>query len=370
MVRVQIRHYVVKRGRGFWQPTKAMRAAGFASKPLGVDGPEAWAEAEQWNKRWDRQRKGEPMLDGARWDADTLGDIFERYRKLTIWTEKAPRTRDEWEDVWERALAPVFGDVPVNEIDVELVDEFYKRLGNTVSLHRQHRVMKIFRALLNVASTMGLIKKNPTYIIENIAPKGRTAIWPAADVELAIAAAQHMGYRGLAVAIAIIYDTQFQPVDVRELTLDKRRSDASGGYFDTHRRKTSKRALGTMTQATEQRLDTYIAELGVTLAPSAPILRNRSGAPYSKDLLTKDFRKVREALWVDDKRRLQDLRRTGNVEAVIGGAEAPTLSAKSGNTIGQSNALFETYTPVQLAAVREADKARVKGRRKLDRRNG
>ncbi len=43
---------------------------------------------------------------------------------------------------------------------------------------------------------------------------------------------------------------------------------------------------------------------------------------------------------------------------------------QGGNTIGQSNALFETYTPVRLAAVRQADEARKKGREKLKKKDG
>ena len=33
--------------------------AGFYSVPLGQDGPDAWALAEQWNERWDKTRRGE-----------------------------------------------------------------------------------------------------------------------------------------------------------------------------------------------------------------------------------------------------------------------------------------------------------------------
>ena len=58
------------------------------------------------------------------------------------------------------------------------------------------------------------------------------------------------------------------------------------------------------------------------------------------------------------------------IEAAVGGAKPQDLSAKGGNTIGHSNALFETYTPVQLAAVRQADEARKKGREKLKKKNG
>jgi hypothetical protein len=50
-------HYVIKRGRGFWQPTKRMQALGFSSVPCGLDGPQARAIAESWNVMWDAVRK-------------------------------------------------------------------------------------------------------------------------------------------------------------------------------------------------------------------------------------------------------------------------------------------------------------------------
>lgn len=36
-----------------------MRALGFRSVPCGPDGPDAWAIAEEWNRRWLAVRKGE-----------------------------------------------------------------------------------------------------------------------------------------------------------------------------------------------------------------------------------------------------------------------------------------------------------------------
>ena len=74
---------------------------------------------------------------------------------------------------------------------------------------------------------------------------------------------------------------------------------------------------------------------------------------------------VRGVVFPGDSRRLMDLRRTGNVEAIAGGAEPAQLSAKLSNTLSQSNQIFDTYSPVQLAAVREADKARIEGRRRM-----
>ena len=174
-----------------------------------------------------------------------------------------------------------------------------------------------------------------------------------------------MGYCGLSVAIAIAYDTQMSPVDVRHLSMDKRHHDGSGVYFETARGKTKRKVIGTLSKATQALMERYLEGLGAVVPADQPFIRNRSGHVYSKDTLGDDFRSVRNNVFPVDTRRLMDLRRTGNVEAVVGGAEPTHLSAKLSNTLSKSNQIFDTYTPVQLAAVRQADKARVVGRRRL-----
>ena len=91
---------------------------------------------------------------------------------------------------------------------------------------------------------------------------------------------------------------------------------------------------------------------------TAPVFRNRSGAPYyySKDTLGDDFREIRELVFGPiEKRQIADFRRSGSVEALAG--EVDPVSA--------SNRLHRTYGPVVLANVRDADTARKRGRRRL-----
>jgi hypothetical protein len=46
-----------------------------------------------------------------------------------------------------------------------------------------------------------------------------------------------------------------------------------------------------------------------------------------------------------------------------GGHEAVGLATELANSIGRSNALHKTYTPVEIEAVRNTDEARQQGRR-------
>jgi hypothetical protein len=72
----RIPYYVVKKGQyGYWQPTAAMRAAGFAPVKCGKDGPDAWQVAIDCNLRWQKHRasKCEPTTDRHR---SALGYVY------------------------------------------------------------------------------------------------------------------------------------------------------------------------------------------------------------------------------------------------------------------------------------------------------
>ena len=61
MGKVKIPYYVVKlSGRAYWRPTRSMRERGFHLVPLGRDGPDAWASAEKWNRKWQAVREVMP----------------------------------------------------------------------------------------------------------------------------------------------------------------------------------------------------------------------------------------------------------------------------------------------------------------------
>jgi hypothetical protein len=362
MGRVRIRHYRIRKGRAYWEPTARMKALGFRVMALGPHGPEAWAQAERMNSEWDKARAAGNAVE--HYDRGTLGWLFDEYRATGVWRKKEARTREEWEVAWT-VIRPIFADVLVSEIDFPACDEFYTGLEAKFSLHKRHRVFKIFRALLQVAIGFKLITTNPTHRIANTAPSGRSAIWSEIEIAALRERAWEGGYRGLAVAIAIAHDTQLAPVDVRLLTPAMRKADQNGAYFETSRAKTGRKALATISRNTESLLDRYLADLPFVLPPDQPFIRNRSGHVYSKDTLGDDFRDVRETVFAGDTRRLMDMRRTGNVEAVAGGAQPPELAAKLSNTIGKSNEIFDTYSPVQLETVRKVDRHREIGRREL-----
>jgi hypothetical protein len=381
MTRVKVRHYVIKGGKAFWQPTPKMKALGFLAVPLGQDGPDAWALAELWNGRWDKTRAGEAPspamvanLSPERAEGLTvypprsLGDAFARYRCTPEWSKKASRTCEEWFRAW-KWIKPVFGDCAPRTVRFEDVSRWREAVEDAVSLREAHRCLKIWRAMWKVAAAMGycLRDADPSLGVRNTAAPGRNLQWSEGEVVRAAKRAWRMGYHGLAAVIAVAWDTQLSPGDVRALRASQLARSTAGEAFFTERGKTGVPVGGILSLRSMAVLTAYLEKLGVELHGDAYIFRNRSGAPYSSDTLGDDFRDVRSTEFGSLERRTigHDFRRTGAVEAITGGAKAEQVAHAMGNTLSASNALFATYVPINVTTLRDVMAARRAGRRKL-----
>jgi hypothetical protein len=100
--------------------------------------------------------------------------------------------------------------------------------------------------------------------------------------------------------------------------------------------------------------------------PDTLLFRTREGSPYSKDLVSKDFRRIRATVFgPNEHRQLLDFRRSGAVEAMAGKVDPGALANKMGNSIDENKALQDTYLPAKIEVIRMADQARLAGRRRL-----
>jgi hypothetical protein len=380
---VKIPYYSVRRnGRGFWEPRPHMRALGFANVHCGPDGPDAWAIAEEWNRRWLAVRKGHapsPAMASANnlspeqseeltvYPPHSLGEAFRRYRHTDEWKSKAPRTREDWWRVWRR-IKPVFGDIDPRTVGLEDISAWRTMVEQTVSLREAHRCVKIWRAMWKVSAALGYCVRDadPSLGVRNRAAPGRSATWSEGEVARLFKRAWRDGYHGLAAVIAVAWSTQMSPGDVRALRAAQLVRNATGAVFFTDRGKTGKPIGGALSGRALAAIEAYVAVLPVELHGDAFIFRNRSGHPYSSDTLGDDFRDVRHAEFgAADSRTLADFRRSGAVEAIAGGAKAEELAHAMGNTRSASNALFATYVPVNLATLRTVLEARRRGRTRL-----
>ncbi len=367
MASVKIPYYRVKRGKGFFQPTKTMREAGFQAQPLGDDGPDAWSRAWSLYEDWQRYRRGEAVPPEQRYLIGSVGEAFQRYRKTEAWTGKALGTRREWEYAWTW-IEQDFVDVDPNTIELEMVEDLRKRVRDTVSPHAAHKIVKVWRALWAVMASLRYCRAgdDPSFGLRNSQPKGRSETFTEGEAVRLAKRAWRMKLYGLAAIIAVIWDTQFSPGDARTLLGGQQREDKTGRFYETKRGKTGRDAIGTVSTRTARVTDAYLGRLGVDIHDDAPIFRDVRGNPYTMFSLARDFRLVRKAeLGNEEKRRLMDMRRSGAVEANAGEVDPLALADKMANSIDSSGKLQDTYLPRRVAVVRRADAARQRGRQAL-----
>jgi hypothetical protein len=360
-----------------------MRQIGFVSVPLGKDGPQAFALAEEWNRRWDDTRKG-LLPSPARTSAEnlsperaeeltiypprSLGAGFAAYRRTPEWARKSPRTREDWWRGWKR-IKPIFGDVDPRSVTLDEISVLRQHIEEQVSLREAHRTIKIWRALWKVAAALGYCARDedPSLAVRNSAAKGRKQMWSEGEAVRLVKRAWRMGFRGLAAVMATAWDTQLSPGDIRELRASQLAIAGAGHVFFTERGKTGTPVGGLLSARSLAVLAAYLDHLGVELHGDAYVFRNRSGARYSKDTLGDDFRTVRAAEFGALEARMlgHDFRRSGAVEAITGEATPAALSHAMGNTLSASNQLFATYVPVNATTIRQVAEARRRGRQKL-----
>jgi hypothetical protein len=359
-----------------------MRSLGFEIVRCGSDGPEAWAIADEWNKRWQAVRKGQapPLVDldqlsrdqaeaARRYPPGSIGVAFQVYIRTPEWAARASLTRDKiWWPAWFR-IRDMWGDVAPDTITFEMMSKWRAALEQKHGRGVAHKTLRVWRTFWKIMLGMRIARAaDPSLGIRNRAPPPRWQRWSEGETVRLVKTAWRHGYHGLACVIAVAWDTQFSPVDVR--TLRCRHRAVLGGrlVFDRQtdgRTKTGRAALGTLSARTERLVGAYLTELQIDLHPDGVLFRTRIGNAYGRDTLAHDFAAVRALAFPSDKRRLMDMRRSGVVEAVAGDAGPLGLAAKLANSIGRSNTLHKTYAPVDIEAVRNTDAARLRGRRRM-----
>lgn len=376
-------YYRVKRGRAFFEPgsRRAAEAGWFrpdgkpkTSTPLGQAGEAAELEAVRLYHQLQRDRGAVvPAADTSPSNIvpGSFGHFFLEWRKSYVWSEMKPRTREDYIRCWP-TIEERFGRTPIKEITVSASEKFHleiKKLerDGELSASKRYRILKVWQALLNQAEKRDLFSKAPIGGIKNPQPKGCSKYWFADEIEKLSETAEREGYPGLSLAIRIAWETLLSPCDVRDLSLSRLNALTDGdGYFDTTRKKTGKDALPYVSRDLVRDIQSYLTRFEFEIGPDQPLLRKRDGTPYStKDMLAREFRKVRNIAFAGDTRTFKDIRRSGNLEADLGGATPQERAELLANRLDKNAFLEATYTPATVLHGKQIRKKREVGRNLL-----
>jgi hypothetical protein len=276
---------------------------------------------------------GGPEAEVARrYPPGSMGAAFQVYIRTPEWTARASLTRDKiWWPAWFR-IRDMWGDVAPDTITFEMMSKWRAALEKKHGRGVAHKTLRVWRTFWKIMLGMRIARTaDPSMGIRNRAPAPRWQRWSEGETVRLVKTAWRHGYHGLACVIAVAWDTQFSPVDVR--TLRGRHRAMIGGrlVFDRQtdgRTKTGRAAIGTLSARTERLVNAYFTEMRIGLHPDGVLFRTRTGNAYGRDTLAHDFAAVRALAFTGDKRRLMDMRRSGVIEAIAGDAGPLGLAAK------------------------------------------
>lgn len=365
MTRVKLPYYVIRKGRGYFEIGAARaKATGLpASEPLGADGPEAWAKAQRAYEAF--KEAGNPnnkkRLGG--YPPGSLGAAFVLWKSTPDWKEKKDRTREEYLRAWDDHIDGEFGKRQITKITVADSEAFHRRLKRDLSASDAHRTLKVWRALLNMLAKKHLLARAPIGAVTNPLPKGRGQFWLASEVARMIRASRKLKRPAVGLLIRLAWETALSPVDCRTLSLAMLKQDRNGWYIDRARSKTGAGAKPVISEELAMDLLAHAKALGAGLLPTAPIFRNSEGKAMDRFHLADQFADVRRVTFgKGELRQFQDLRRSANLEADLGGASAEDRASVMANALDKNKALDAVYTPVTVARARKVLKAREAGR--------
>ena len=360
-------YYRVRNGRGYFELglQRAAQAEMKTSYPLGEAGPSAiaagWFHYAKYREAMCLPTLAPPAPACKR---GTLGHWFTRFKTKERFLRYRPATQREYDFYWESYIAPEFGDLPLNKISPAQFERFHLDIEARYGVNVRWHVVKVARSIFNSAVNYHLLDRSPCQALPNKKPPPRSAFWIAQDVRRLIQTASDHGYEAMALGIRLCWETLMSPVDVRTLSLKNLKRDGEGGYIETVRAKTSAPIYAAVSTDLYQDLIAYVDGLPVTLKPDAPILRtSRARTAYTRTRFSDEFRLVRElALGKGETRKLMDLRRSGNIEADLGGATAEERAEILANTLDKDPRLEATYTPGTVTRARKLAKQRDAGR--------
>lgn len=346
--RVQLRA-----GALYWEPSKALRAAGFTGQALGPLTVEALNRADALNEQADAhlERKRAGRAPEIRPAALTMGAIFSAYRASDYFAAKAPTTRRHYL-AHLKVLEDDFGPELAAAVSPRAVEDWLSGFAKR-SPRQAHNVYRTLRLVLAWAARRDMIQQNPASAIKASTPKARRRVATRAELAALIAAADRLGRPSLGDFCVVAVCTMQRVSDVLALHTAENLSD---GFIHLTQGKTGRELTFRPHPAIGRRIP------GLFDAIRPFVICEATGAAWRYDNFAHWFNRLRaeaaketRSLLGEDRSvrdanyrgvlQAEDFRRTGMVWAAQGGASIAEIVSVSGHDIQEGLKILEVYLP-------------------------
>lgn len=357
----RVRHLVHKYRSSYWQPTQAMRAAGFQTvKLMGTPG-QIIGQAEALNDRWDAYRNGGIGIAQAM--PGTIAALRLQYtgrydKKRREWThEPSPefallgkRTRRDYNQ-WLDAIDEDFGDLPPAALDAKTVKDNYNATVEARGAYAGFHLMGVFRTFLAWCMSESVLDRNVASDVKVHMPAPRDVRWTPEQRDRMIVQGVEMDRRSISLAVLAADWIAQRPFDVRKLMWP----NYDGQRIVGIKQKKTDTVLAPMPVSPELKL-----MLDETPKTSVYIIvYEETGRPYAESTFQHEFRKVARAAGLPDHLKLADFRRTAATEIAGDSATDDELRTITGH---KDRNVVARYALPSASSADNAMRKRLQGR--------
>ena len=366
---LKIPYLVFRDGRPRWVPGKHLRAQGFKGQDLkdsagGWLSPlDAMARAKELNAAIAASKalcSDAPLPKLPKGERSTAA-LIHRYRQSVTFCQTAKKTQSTYA-YHMRLIDQLFGDLPVDRVSLEMIEDFYKELQEDHGDATANAVIRTGKLLWNYAIKHEWLLINRWTKLDIKALNGRLVVWTADEIRLLIATAERLGWASQAHAILLGLFTGQRQADVLALS----EVACEGGFIAIKQKKTGARVRIPILPHLQARFfDVLKAGRSgpsagkVTPLPSRPILVcETTGEGWKPDYFRHVFARIREEAGkqmpsVLDK-RWSDLRDTTVTWLALAGSSVPEIATITGHSLKTVTEIIDKHYLVRDDALGEA----------------
>lgn len=317
---VKLPQYVRRNPSGFyWEPSRKVRALGFAAQALGSEAIEAIRQARDLNLKVATALKA----DGAESAAvvpGTLAWAAAEYQKSEGWAKLADSTRRGYRQGIER-LELWAGDKRVEAITRKAVKAWYREMASRAPAFAAATI-RVLRVVLHFAKDEGYAIASLDKLRLHTAG-GDGEPWQDYEVSAYVDEAKRQGRGSMALALMLGVGLGQREGDI--LRLPRAAHDRSDGTIFLRQRKTGRVIKVPVLPELLREIDTA-PKLGTIF-----VVSEKSGKPYGVDHFRHTHRRICRAAGIPDERKFMHLRHTAATRLGEAGCSDDLIRAVTGH---------------------------------------
>ena len=298
-VRVNIQYLRSTASGFYWEPSRKLKAQGFAAEALGKDPAKAFARAKALNEAAKAKPVGPIASSHVR--EGTVAWLIRIWQRSPGWAQLSDASRRSYGTAL-RIIEDWCGEFEPRAVTRKAIKAWQRSLETGRGQAMANNILLRLHRLMEMARDEGLIDHNPASRLGLRKTGGNQEPWSRDEIDRVCAAAVAMGRPSIRLAVLLAANLGQREADI--IKLSRSRYDSAAGIFDIRQQKT-KRRIGLPA--------TLELRAAIDAAPAVSpvfVISEETRLPYKETNFQAVFRRICRAAGIPEDRKFMHLRHT------------------------------------------------------------